>query len=137
MSLSLSRLLPNLWQPYDGGRDYESLAAFAKETITKPLCSLKTLDACPAEDKKAIAALRKKSKEDLEAMVTKADSDINSINEAFMAEVEKLQDKYQELSTTQSDDTDKVKKAVNYKWLTKVFVEKGGEIKVEGMGDEL
>merc|ERR1711971_503369 len=45
-------------EDYDGGRDYASMAAFAKEHITKLACSMKSLDACTDEEKKDIETVQ-------------------------------------------------------------------------------
>merc|ERR1719245_2056664 len=56
---------PSAAEQYDGGRDYASMAKFAKENISKPICSLAKLEACSEEEKKIIEGIEKMSDEDI------------------------------------------------------------------------
>lgn len=53
-------------QLYEGERDYESLAAFAKENISKPICSHLNIEHCSPEETAIINDLRKKSRAELD-----------------------------------------------------------------------
>jgi hypothetical protein len=56
---------PSAPDDYQGGRDYESMAAFAKTFLDKPVCTVTKEDACSEEQKQLIADLKAKSKDDL------------------------------------------------------------------------
>mmetsp|Transcript_38843 Transcript_38843/g.87300 ORF Transcript_38843/g.87300 Transcript_38843/m.87300 type:complete len:133 (+) Transcript_38843:212-610(+) len=62
---------PNDLQDYQGGRDYESLKAFADENLG-PTCGPANLDLCSAGLKKKIEGYMTMSAESLEAKVSKA-----------------------------------------------------------------
>ena len=50
-------------QTYDGERDFESLSAFVEENLTKPYCSVMTIDACPENQQTDMAAIDELTKE--------------------------------------------------------------------------
>lgn len=103
------------------------------------MCSLSRLDSCSDDDKKLIDDFRKKSKEELETEVLKVEKEMEDLNSGFEKEIEKLQELYQSILDEFNTQTTKVKEESNYKWLTKVFIEKGGGFPEDdelGMGDE-
>ena len=56
---------PSAPDDYQGGRDFESMSKFAKTFLDKPVCTVTKDDACTDEQKKLIASLKSKSKEEL------------------------------------------------------------------------
>ena len=108
-------------ESYDGPRDYESMAAFAKEHISKPFCSVFQMDACDEEQTKLLTELQDKSDEELEAMVQKV-TDLVKLEEAvFDEEVSKVQQQYDALVTDFNQKLDDIKSRYNYKYVEQVM----------------
>merc|ERR1711907_358061 len=89
---------PSALEDYEGGRDYEELESFADENL-KPLCSPKNLDLCDDEKKEQIEGYMKMAMSDLEAEIEKKEAESKEAEETFDAEVQKLQNKYEELES--------------------------------------
>jgi len=88
---------PAALEDYQGGRDYESLSAFAQENL-KPMCSPTNIDLCDDEKKAKIQELQKLSAEDLSNVIKEQEAKIDQANQKFEAELELLQRKYEEIS---------------------------------------
>jgi len=87
---------PSALEDYEGGRDFESLEAFADENL-KPVCSPTNIDLCDDDKKKKISDLMAMSEADLEAEISKKDAELKEAEATFDAEVQKLQEKYEQL----------------------------------------
>mmetsp|Transcript_105104 Transcript_105104/g.255159 ORF Transcript_105104/g.255159 Transcript_105104/m.255159 type:complete len:172 (-) Transcript_105104:260-775(-) len=99
---------PDALEDYDGGRDYDSLKAFAKANI-KPLCSPANLDLCDDEKKAKITELQELSAEDLATKIEEKQKEMKEAEETFEAEVKKLQETYQQLQKTKDETVAAVK----------------------------
>jgi hypothetical protein len=127
-------------QKYEGGRSYEALSEFAKENISKPICSLKNFDICDDAVKKAITDMRAKP---TEALKTEGDAVVDKLNElekAFFEGVKKLQADYEAMSTKYNADSEALSTESNLKLLQAVLKEKGGselKKKSNSFSDEL
>jgi len=87
---------PSALEDYEGGRDYEELETFANENL-KPMCSPSNLDLCDAEKKAQIEGFMKMSIEDLDTKISEGEASLKEAEANFDAEVQKLQEKYEEL----------------------------------------
>jgi len=87
---------PSALEDYEGGRDYEELETFANENL-KPMCSPSNLDLCDAEKKAQIEGFMKMSVEDLDTKISDGEASLKEAEANFDAEVQKLQEKYEEL----------------------------------------
>lgn len=87
---------------YEGGRDYDSLKAFADENLG-PSCSYNNLDLCDDKQKAEIEAVAAMSESERETKLKDLDAQIEGAEETFKAEVEKLQKKYEQLSKDKDD----------------------------------
>jgi hypothetical protein len=87
---------PSALEDYEGGRDYEDLETFANENL-KPTCSPSNIDLCDADKKAEIEKFMKMSAEDLEAEIEKKDAEYAAASTTFDEEVQKLQEKYEQL----------------------------------------
>jgi len=97
---------PSMLEDYGGGRDYESLKAFADENL-KPMCSPMNIDICDDEQK---AAIKKYTDMGLEALTRLVEAEEEKLheNDAWMeSEIEKLQERYEEVMK-EKDEKDKV-----------------------------
>merc|ERR1711862_955286 len=113
---------PSALEDYAGAREYEELAKFAKENL-KPMCSPVSLENCTEEEKTEIAKFDKLSVEELTAAIAE-----------FEAEVDKLQTKYDQLSSDVETKTENLKKEKGLKFLKTVLASKS---KVAEGSDEL
>lgn len=87
---------PSSLEDYQGGRDYTGLAKFATENL-KPVCSPKTLENCDDDKKKEIEELMGMSDDVLQDRLDTFRAQLDEAEETFKTEVQKLQEKYQEL----------------------------------------
>jgi protein disulfide-isomerase-like protein len=124
---------PNALEDYAGAREYEELAKFAQENL-KPMCSPVSLDNCTEEEKTEIAKFDKLSVEELTAAVAEVDEAIQGFDAEFEAEVDKLQTKYDQLSSDVETKTENLKNEKGLKFLKTVLASKSNV--VEG-SDEL
>merc|ERR1712224_63447 len=84
-------------EDYEGGRAFDDLEKFAEENL-KPLCGPANMDLCDEEKKAEIQAFQALSEEELKEKVAAKEKEITDADELFTAEVEKLQQKYDEIS---------------------------------------
>lgn len=87
---------------YEGGRDFDSLKAFADENLG-PSCSYNNLDLCDDKQKAEIEAVAAMSDSEREEKLKELDAKIEDAEETFKKEVEKLQKKYEQLSKDKDD----------------------------------
>merc|ERR1719247_2119156 len=90
---------PNNLEDYNGGRDYDDLKAFAEGL--KPICSPTQRDLCDEEQLAEIDRMTELGKEGLEALIKDGEQSIQDAEDLFKAEVQKLQDKYEQLQEDQ------------------------------------
>ena len=88
---------PSDLQDYQGSRSYNDLKKFAEENL-KPICSVTNIDLCDAEKKAEIEKYMAMDAAALEAAVKAEEKKLDEAEETFKAEVQKLQDKYQQLT---------------------------------------
>merc|ERR1712115_768640 len=119
---------PSALEDYQGAREYEELAKFAKENL-KPMCSPVSLENCTEEEKTEIAKF-----EELTAAIAEVDEAIQGFEAEFEAEVDKLQTKYDQLSSDVETKTENLKKEKGLKFLKTVLASKS---KVAEGSDEL
>ncbi|KAG7351537.1 thioredoxin [Nitzschia inconspicua] len=108
-------------ETYDGPRDYESLAAFAKEHISKPICSVFRIEACDEEETKLIESLQAKSSEELEGMVQKVTELVQLEEAEFNEKVMKVQEQYDAIVTEFNNKLNEIKKTHHYKFVDQML----------------
>jgi len=94
-------------EDYSGGRDYASLAEFAKGL--KPLCSPSNMDLCDDAGKAAIEKVQAMSADELATAIAEGDKKVSDAETLFKGEVEKLQANYQQLQKDQENTIKTVK----------------------------
>lgn len=92
---------------YDGGRDYDSLKKFADGL--KPVCSPNNLDLCEDDDRKKIEELMAMDADALDAAIEEKEQQIKDAEKTFEDELEKLQNKYKEISEAKDNTISEVK----------------------------
>ncbi|EED91377.1 predicted protein [Thalassiosira pseudonana CCMP1335] len=95
-------------QDYQGGRDYVALEKFATENL-KPVCSPKNIDLCDDDKKADIKKFLEMAPADLDALIAAEEQKLEDAEASFKDEVQKLQDKYQALSTEKDEKIAAVK----------------------------
>jgi len=115
---------PSSLEDYQGGRDYDALSAFAKENL-KPVCAPSALENCTPEEKEEIEKFDKLSAEELEKAIAEIDEAAKGFEEYFEAEVDKLQQRYDELTQEVEMKTETLKKEKGYKFMKTVLASKG------------
>merc|ERR1719420_2584964 len=113
---------PSSLEDYQGGRDYDALKKFAKESL-KPICSPSNIDLCDDAKKKEINELEALDMPALEAKVEEKKKLIKDAEENFEAELKKLQDTYQKLQD-EKDNTIKEVKASGLGLMSAVLANK-------------
>mmetsp|Transcript_15199 Transcript_15199/g.23641 ORF Transcript_15199/g.23641 Transcript_15199/m.23641 type:complete len:173 (-) Transcript_15199:337-855(-) len=86
---------PSNLEDYQGGRDYESLKAFAEENL-KPMCSPVNIDLCDDDKKAQIKKFKEMDDENLKYTIQGKEGDIAAAQEEFERFVEGLQKAYEE-----------------------------------------
>mmetsp|Transcript_3375 Transcript_3375/g.4945 ORF Transcript_3375/g.4945 Transcript_3375/m.4945 type:complete len:171 (-) Transcript_3375:58-570(-) len=99
---------PTSLDDYQGGRDFDSLASFAKKNLI-PVCSVNNIDLCDDEKKALIGKYQGMSAEELDAAIEGEETKLADAEELFKNEVQKLQEAYQKLSTDKDNTIAEVK----------------------------
>merc|ERR1712072_1430593 len=92
---------PSNLEDYEGGRDYAALKSFADEL--KPVCSPSNIDLCEDEDRAKIEEFMALSEDELDEKITDGEQKMEDAEATFKSEVEKLQEKYQQLMQDKDD----------------------------------
>merc|ERR1711923_567493 len=87
---------PTALEDYSGGRTLNDLSSFAKENL-KPVCSPGKLHLCDDEKKTQIEKFMAMASHELSDLIAAEEKKIEAAEENFKNEVQKLQEKYQEL----------------------------------------
>lgn len=112
---------------YEGDRGYEDMLAFATENL-KPMCGINNLDLCTESKRTEIEKLLNMSVDDLRAMVETEEKKITDAEAKFQAEVEKLQQQYENMS----EELETAKKASGHQLIKSVLEKKkAGDVKDE------
>jgi len=109
---------PKELQDYEGGIDYEELHQFANE-ILGPCCGVENLHLCDDEEKAKIEAVMAKGREKIDYEVEEIRKILDSAEEHFSNEEEKLQNTYEKL-LKEKDDAIEAAKPKDFMWLEMV-----------------
>jgi len=101
---------PSALEDYEGGRDYDDLETFANENL-KPMCSPKNLDLCDADKRAQIEGFMKMSDADLAAAIEKKEAESKEAETTFDEEVQKLQEKYEQLEKDKTAKQKEIKES--------------------------
>merc|ERR1712048_593964 len=96
---------PNDLEAYEGGRDFKSLAKFAKESLG-PKCGPNNLDLCDADKKSEIEKFMAMPAKDLQAKIDEGEQAIKKAEKDLEELLKSLQSQYEE-ATKKKDDTKK------------------------------
>lgn len=87
---------PQSLKDYEGGRDYNTLKAFADENLG-PTCGPANLDLCSDEQKEMIAKFEKMDADELDTAIEEAEAKLKKIENDNQKKVDKLQGKIKNL----------------------------------------
>jgi thioredoxin-like negative regulator of GroEL len=87
---------------YKGGRDFAALKEFADENLG-PSCSPDNIDLCDADQKAAIEAAQALSDEERAAQIAEKVAAMETAEQTFKDELQKLQDHYSQLQQDKED----------------------------------
>lgn len=99
---------PSDLQDYQGGRDYDSLKAFADENL-KPMCGPAHIDLCEDDKKAEIEGFLAMPVEDLEAKIKEKEDIVAEAEAHLKDELVKLQEQYQKLSADKEKVVEEIK----------------------------
>ena len=108
-------------QAYEGGRDYDSLAAFAAEHLTKVYCSIRSIDTCSDEEKATIGELRSKTKDELDAIVAATAELTSAASDKYDKAIEELQETYERVTEEFHTQNENIRKESNIKWVNQIL----------------
>jgi hypothetical protein len=112
---------------YEGDRDYDSMAEFAKENLGLPICSVYKTESCSEEDKRTIAEFEGRSLKDLSASLEEIEKMAEAEAASFDTEVERIQAEYEKLTQAYNAKVDELRVKSNYKLLRAVVSKKEEE----------
>ncbi|KAL7557475.1 hypothetical protein ACA910_002372 [Epithemia clementina (nom. ined.)] len=118
---------PRTPEPYEGGRDFKSMSAFAKTVLTEKPCSIEDLDSCSPEVKSTIEGLMTKPKEELEKMVAEIDKKLAKIEDEHEDDMQKLQNQFDALVLAREEKVKKIRVDSGYNWLKMVLSSNGSK----------
>jgi protein disulfide-isomerase A6 len=95
-------------ESYEGGRDFDSLKAFATESLG-PSCSFANLDLCDDEKKAFFSEWQAKGADAVAAAVEEKDAAIKKLESDFEEGVKGLQEKYEGMQKEKDDGIKAVK----------------------------
>jgi len=99
---------PSGLEKYEGSRSYDDLKKFADENL-KPMCSPKNIDLCDDEKKAEITKLTGMVGAELDKLIEENEASITQAEETFKSELQKLQNRYEELMKEKDDKQAAVK----------------------------
>lgn len=88
---------------YEGGRDFDSLKAFADENLGPSCDAGANFEMCDADQKATIAEAKALGLEGIEAFIQEKVDAIAEAEQFLKDEVQKLQDRYQSLNSEKDD----------------------------------
>lgn len=112
---------PTAPEEYQGGRDYESLAEFAKKTISKPVCSVSKVEHCDPADRKIIEEILAKSKEDLLALADEVEKKVSVEQQSLDEFIDMINDQYDQRTAEFNKKVDAIKEENNFRWVQQVL----------------
>lgn len=126
-------------ETYDGGRDYDSMSAWAERHITKPICSMYKLENCSDAEKKMIEALSEKSDEELEAIVGNVEDRVKKQEKEFDEKVAVIQAQYDSMVEEFNKNLEIIKEEFHYKYVEQLLSMRQDEAEMGGnaSSDEL
>ena len=86
---------PSALEDYEGGRDYDSLKAFAQENL-KPVCSPKNIDLCDADKKAEIQKYQSMDPKELAKLIEEKEAELEKTEKDFEAFIEGLQKQFED-----------------------------------------
>ena len=122
---------------YEGAREYEEMAAFAKENLSKVPCNMDDLDSCPADVQATIKDLKSKSVDDLKKSLEAVETELQEAENAYEAEMDALNDRFDEIEAAHQDKVKAIRTDGNQKYIKMVLASLGASTESDEKKDEL
>lgn len=107
---------------YEGDMDYDTLSKFAKDRLSKPICSILYLNKCSDKEKEIIQSLMEKPINELERLMIDVEEEVKAEEGNFDAEVTKIQEQYDSLVTHFNENLEHIKESHNYKFVEQILM---------------
>merc|ERR1712226_329083 len=101
---------PSALEDYSGGRNFEDLSKFAQLNL-KPMCSPTKIELCDEDKKIEIERLMSMDGKDLKGLIETEEKKLEKAEDIFKEEVQKLQEKFQQLMAEKDSAINAVKKS--------------------------
>jgi len=106
---------------YDGEMDYESMLSFARENLSKKLCSVHNIDFCSPEQKSVIDDFKGKSRDELDDMLEEVEKQAKADEDEFNNAVLELQEQYKKLVNSYNVKIEELNQQTHYALLQSVI----------------
>jgi len=128
---------PGALVDYNGAREYEDLAAFAKANLG-PSCGIKTPEHCSAEEKKDLEEVQNLSNDQIKEALDKRKADIKVEQDAFETAIAKIEVEYERLSVEKEAKVKALKNSgtPSLAILQMVSVDRGISVPEMGIGED-
>ena len=109
-------------EPYEGGRDEESLQAFVQSL--KPICSVDNDEHCSAEEIAALNELQELTTEQLEERITRYEEEVKTLEKQYATDVKDLQEKYRTITEKKTQSIQTLRQNSNMKMIKAMVAKK-------------
>eukprot|EP00980_Cylindrotheca_fusiformis_P029069 scaffold22713_cov139-Cylindrotheca_fusiformis.AAC.6 len=127
---------PSVLDEYQGERDYDELAAFAKENL-KPSCSPKNLSLCDEATKKEISKFESMSFAELSGLAEEVNQQIAELEDVAGDKIMVLESQINEIIEKYNVDSQKLKADSNFKYMMSILNTMEEEDEIAGDSGEL
>ena len=111
------------WDQYFGAWTYEEFSIFAKENISKPICSAYKEEYCNEDELKIINELKNMKAEEFQAMVRMATEEMQALQDKFDKEHEELYQEQVQIHTVIGQHVKEIMKKHNVKYVVQLLSE--------------
>lgn len=122
------------WDQYYGEWTYEELSKFAKENISKPICSAYKEEYCNDDELKIIHELKEMKAEEFQALARTAIDEMQTLQDTFDEKHEELYQEQRKIHGIIGESVKEIMKKYNIKYVVQLLSEM--EVPDEGYLDE-
>jgi ElaB/YqjD/DUF883 family membrane-anchored ribosome-binding protein len=113
---------PSAPEEYQGGRDYETLSAFAKTFLDRLVCGVSKTDNCSDEEKSKIAKVTAMTKEKLLDAADSVQKQIKVAQNELDDFIEEINVKYEAMTKKFSESVESIKEEADYKYIQQALI---------------
>jgi hypothetical protein len=112
------------WEPYTGDYDLDSMAAFAKDHISKPKCSAYRAAYCEGEEKEALETLKSMPIPEFDEMAAKAQAEFGELGRLFDVAKDELISENDVLVEGFNAKVDAIVDSFNYRYIDQMLAKR-------------